>query len=105
MEAEIAKQLAENPSAQTYYEAARYLQEQDLDYERALAYLNRALETGGDTYYYHRVKSLVEAGLGDYDSAIRSAGKSLEIAMELEKDEFVRMNQKNIEKWQLMLKK
>ena len=105
MEAEIAEQLVENPSAQTYYEAARYLQEQGLDYERALGYLNKALEIGGDTYYFHRVKSLVEAALGDYESALKSASKSLEISRELEKDEFVRMNQKNIEKWQLMLKK
>ncbi|RDY57648.1 DUF2911 domain-containing protein [Flagellimonas nanhaiensis] len=105
MNAEIAKQLKENPSAQTYYEAARYLQEQGLDYERALGYLNKALEIGGDTYYFHKVKSLVEAALGDYESAIKSAGKSLEISKDLEKDEFVRMNQKNIEKWRLMLKK
>ena len=104
MEAEIAKQISENPSAQTYYEAARYLQEQGKDWERALDYLNKALELGGDTYYFHRVKSLVEAELGDYRSAIASARKSLKIAAELEKDEFVRMNQKNIEKWQSALK-
>ncbi len=100
MEMEIAKQIKENPTAQTYYEAARYLQEQGKDTKRALTYVNKALELGGDTYYFHRIKSLVEADLGDYESAIRSAKRSLEISTELEKDEFVRMNQKNIEKWQ-----
>ncbi|WP_222983654.1 DUF2911 domain-containing protein [Flagellimonas meishanensis] len=99
MEAEIAKQLTENPTAQTYYEAARYLQEQGKDFERALVYLNKALELGGDTYYFHRVKSLVEAELGDYVAAIASAQKSKKIATEQEKDEFVRMNEANIEKW------
>lgn len=103
MEIEIAKQIAENPKAQTYYEAARYLQEQERDYKRALEYLNKALELGGDTYYFHRVKSLVEAALGDYKSAVQSAEKSLEISKSLEKDEFVRMNQKNIEKWKTLL--
>ena len=103
MELEIAKQIKENPTAQTYYEAARYLQEQNKDFKRALGYLNKALEIGGDTYYFHRVKSLVEAELGDYSAAIKSAKKSLEIASELEKDEFVRMNEKNIKKWQTML--
>ncbi|MDC6367721.1 MULTISPECIES: DUF2911 domain-containing protein [Flavobacteriaceae] len=103
METEIAKQLTENPTAQTYYEAARYLQEQGENYEKALAYLNTALKLGGDTYYFHRVKSLVEAALGDYESAIVSAEKSLQIALDLEKDEFVRMNQKNIEKWKAFL--
>ncbi|MCL6275627.1 DUF2911 domain-containing protein [Muricauda sp. 2012CJ35-5] len=100
MEKEIELQLKENPTAQTYYEAARYLQEQATDYERALGYLNMALELGGDTYYFHRVKSLVEAALGNYEAAIASAKKSLEIAEDLEKDEFVRMNAKNIEKWE-----
>jgi tetratricopeptide (TPR) repeat protein len=103
MELEIAKQLKENPTAQTYYEAARYLQEQGKDFERALNYLNRALELGGDTYYFHRVKSLVEAELGTYKAAISSAEKSLKIASELEKDEFVRMNTTNIKKWQALL--
>lgn len=105
MEAEISKQLKENPTAQTYYEVARYLQEQGKDYEQALDYLNTALELGGDTYYFHRVKSLVQAELGDYKGAILSAEKSLEIAAELEKDEFVRMNEKNIKKWKAILSK
>lgn len=105
MEIEIAKQITENPKAQTYYEAARYLQEQEKDYKRALEYLNKALELGGDTYYFHRVKSLVQAALGDYKSAVQSAEKSLEISKSLEKDEFVRMNEKNIKLWNQLLKK
>ncbi|MEO9818594.1 MAG: DUF2911 domain-containing protein [Flavobacteriaceae bacterium] len=105
MEIEIAKQITENPKAQTYYEAARYLQEQEKDYKRALEYLNKALELGGDTYYFHRVKSLVQAALGDYKSAVQSADKSLEISKSLEKDEFVRMNEKNIKLWNQLLKK
>jgi len=105
MELEIAKQLKENPTAQTYYEAARYLQEQGKDFKRALNYLNTALELGGDTYYFHRIKSLVEAELGDYKAAVSSAKKSLKIASDLEKDEFVRMNTANIKKWETLLKK
>lgn len=105
MELEIEKQLKENPTAQTHYEAARYLQEQGKDFKRALNYLNIALELGGDTYYFHRVKSLVEAKLGDYKAAIASAKKSLKIASELGKDEFVRMNTANIKKWEALLEK
>lgn len=105
MEAEITKQLLENPTAQTYYEAGRYLQEQQIDAPRALNYLDKALELGGDTYYFHRVKSLVEAQLGDYSNAIKSAKKSLALATQLEKDEFVRLNEKNIKKWEAILSK
>jgi hypothetical protein len=101
MRQEIAFKIAENPTAQTYYEAARYLQEQRESYPEALSYLNKAIELGGDTYYFYRVKSLVEAALKDYGSAIISAQKSLELAQKEEKDEFVRMNEQNISVWSL----
>lgn len=99
MKIEIAKNIASNPTAQTYYEAARYLQEQGIEYDQALSYVKKAQKLGGDTYYFHRVKSLIEVALGDYASAMRSAQKSLEISRSLEKDEFVRMNEANIKKW------
>lgn len=95
----IASNIQKNPTAQTYYEAARYLQEQGESYPEALSYLNRAIEIGGDTYYFYRVKSLVEAALKDYSSAIISAQKSLELAQKEDKDEFVRMNEQNISVW------
>ena len=53
----------------------------------------------GDTYYFHRVKSLIEAEIGDFKSAIKSAQKSVQLAEVQDKDEFVRMNQKNIDLW------
>ena len=100
MRNEIAIQIKENPTAQTYYEAGRYLQEQGIDYPIALEYLNKAILLGGDTYYFHRVKSLVQAALKDYRGAIESAKRSLVLAQAEEKDEFVRMNKINIRKWE-----
>ncbi len=99
MLAQIQEKLESNPTAQTYYEVARYYQEEGIKYSEALEYLNKAISLGGDTYYFHRVKSLVEAELGDYQSAIRSAETSLNLAEKEGKDEFVRMNQKNIKRW------
>lgn len=99
MEKQIAKELQPGPSAQTYYEVARYYVEQEIKYTEALEYLNKALALGGDTYYFHRIKSLAQAALKDYKPAIISAQKSLELAKEQGKDEFVRMNQKNIALW------
>jgi hypothetical protein len=103
MDKQITKEL-QGVSAQTYYEVARYYVEQEIRYPEALKYLNKALEMGGDTYYFHRVKSLAESALGDYKAAISSAKKSLEIAEKLGKDEFVLMNQKNIDLWKNELK-
>jgi len=82
MREEIRNQIEENPSAQTYYEAARYLQEQELEYDLALSYLKKAIMLGGDTYYFHRALAAKEG-----------------------KDEFVRMNEKNIDRWTLEHKK
>lgn len=105
MQEEIGSQLKNNPTAQTYYEAARYYQEQNTNYNKALKYLNLAIQKGGDTYYFHRVKSLVEAALGEYDLAIISAQKSIELANLEGKDEFVRMSQENIDLWNDILRK
>ena len=104
MEAQIEEELKGSPTAQTYYEIARYYQEQDKNQLQSLEYLNKAIELGGDTYYFHRVKSLVQAKLGDYKAAIQSAEKSLQIAQDLGKDEFVRMNRKNSIDWNEKLK-
>jgi tetratricopeptide (TPR) repeat protein len=104
MEAQIEEELKGSPTAQTYYEIARYYQEQDKNQLQSLEYLNKAIELGGDTYYFHRVKSLVQAKLEDYKGAIQSAEKSLQIAQDLGKDEFVRMNRKNSIDWNEKLK-
>lgn len=99
MRKRIAEAVKEDPSAQTLYEAARYFQEQDIEPQTSKAYLLKAIELEGDTYYLYRVLSLIEAELGNYDGAIRAAERSLKIAQQLGKDEFVRMNQKNIALW------
>ncbi len=104
MQQQIQDILSKNPTAQSYYEAARYLQEQEKDYSTALKYLNMAIELGGDTYYFYRVKSLVEAALENYESAINSAQISSELAAKESKDEFVRMNQGSITLWKELVK-
>jgi len=85
-----------------FFEVAR--QEQGMEYTLALDYLNKAIALGGDTYYFYRVKSLVEAALLDYRSAIKSAQKSMDLAGIEGKDEFVRMNQENIKNWNTVIK-
>jgi tetratricopeptide (TPR) repeat protein len=104
MTKQINEALQLQPTAQTYYEAARYLQEAERDLPLALSYVERALELGGDTYYFYRVKSLIQAALGSYPEAIAAAQRSKSLAAAEGKDEFVRMNQKNMEQWSEKLK-
>lgn len=103
MEAQIENQLAGTPTAQTYYEIARYYQEQGKKQEIALAYVDKAIEMQGNTYYFQRVKSLILADIGKYANAIIAAQLSLELAEKEGKDEFVRMNETNIQRWKELL--
>ncbi|MBT8235753.1 MAG: DUF2911 domain-containing protein, partial [Bacteroidia bacterium] len=96
MEAEIQSKLGDDPNAQTLYEAARYYQEKGVKHKEALSLVDKAITMGGDTYYFHRVRSLLLATLGNYEEAIRSAQRSRDLANAEGKDEFVRMNEKNI---------
>ena len=99
MDVQIQEQLNGNATAQTYYEIARYYQEQGTRQELALEYVNTALEMNGSTYYYHKVKSLVLADLGRYTEAMNEATTSKELAEKEGKDEFVRLNEENLRKW------
>lgn len=102
MEKQIQEKLDNDPTPQTYYEIARYYQEQGIKTSEALEYVNKALELGGETYYFYRIKSLLQAELGRYTTAVLSATKSRDISASLGKDEFVRMNQRNIKVWKKM---
>ncbi len=104
MQLEIEKELMKNPTALSYYEAARYYQEQQIQNKLALKYVNKAIELGGDTYYFYRVKSLIQATDNNYKGAIESAEKSMDLAAEENKDEFVAMNKRNIATWKSLIK-
>jgi hypothetical protein len=99
MDKQIQEKLENTPTAQTYYEIARYYQEQGIKTFEALEYVNKALELGGETYYFYRIKSLLQAELQLYSAAVLSATKSMKIAKILGKDEFVRLNKRNINQW------
>ena len=102
MKSQINEKLNNSPSAQTYYEIARYYQEQGIQDAESLSLINKAIELGGDTYYYHRVRSLILADLKEYDRAIKAAKFSRILADKEGKDEFVRMNDNNIRTWKTL---
>ena len=99
MREKIQLELDNAPTAQTYYEIARYFQEQGLQRHESLEYVDKAIEMGGDTYYFYRVKSLIQADLKDYAKAIEAAKISMKLAEKEGKDEFVRLNKNNIDTW------
>jgi tetratricopeptide (TPR) repeat protein len=102
---DIEAQIAANPNAATYYESARYLQEQSKEQEVALQYLDRAEILGGPNYFIYRIRALLLAQLKRYADAIQAAEASKLLAKDGGNDEFVRLNEKSIRDWKLIIKK
>lgn len=105
MQLQIDEKLVNSPTAQTYYEIARYYQEQGIYQDKALGYVEKSIEKAGDTYYFYRVKSLILADLLRYNEAITAAEISLKLAEIEGKDEFVRLNLNSISNWKTLRKK
>jgi len=105
MQAQIEEKLLNSPTAQTYYEIARYYQEQGILQVESLGYIDMALNLGGDTYYFYRVRSLLLADLEKYSEAIKAAEISSKLASKENKDEFIRLNANNIKEWKMIILK
>jgi len=88
-----------NPSAGSYFSAARYYYETERDSKQALAWINKSLEMGGDKYWILRTKSLIQARLEDYKGAIETAEKSKNLAKADDDGAYVKMNEASIDEW------
>ncbi|MDX1479568.1 MAG: DUF2911 domain-containing protein [Saprospiraceae bacterium] len=92
----------EGPSANDYRAAARYYYEEGKDMKKALTWINKCIEKGGERFWILRDKALIEAALKDYSAAIKSAERSITLAKEAGNEDYVRMNSKSIEEWKSM---
>src|SRR5690606_82658 len=71
--ASIEKVLS-GPSASDYFASAQYFYQSNGDMNKALTYVNKALELSKDKpFYFYRQKSLIQAKLGDKKGAIETA--------------------------------
>ncbi|WP_353088325.1 DUF2911 domain-containing protein [Flavobacterium sp.] len=100
--ASIAKVLA-GPTAGDYFSAAQYYFQANIDHNKALEYINKAIgmvKPGEDAPFWHlRLKSLIQAKLGDKKGAIETAKLSLAGAQKEKNDDYVKMNNESIKEW------
>jgi hypothetical protein len=97
--ASIEKALA-GPTAGDYFSSAQYLFQSNGDAAKALAYVNKALDMKQEKpFYYYRLKSLIQAKLGDKKGAIETAKLSLAAAEIAKNQDYVKMNKESIEEW------
>lgn len=100
--ASIAKVLA-GPTAGDYFSAAQYYYQANIDNNKALEFINKAIgmvKPGDDAPFWHlRLKSLIQAKLGDKKGAIETAKLSLAGAQKEKNDDYVKMNNDSIKEW------
>jgi hypothetical protein len=97
--ASIDKVLA-GPSAGDYFSAAQFYLQSNGDLTKALTYVNKALELKKESpYWYTKLKSLIQAKLGDKKGAIETAKMSLAAAKIAKNNDYIKMNEDNILEW------
>lgn len=99
--------ILSNPraDANAYYASANYYLQSNGDMKKALNWINRAidLKQGESPYWYYRVKSQIQAKLGDIKGAIDSAEKSLDGAQKEGNKDYIRLNTESIKEWKKIL--
>ena len=85
-------------TASTYYQSAQYYYENDKDLTQALVWVNKAIESG-EKFWIVKLKSMILAKQGNYAEDIKAAERSKALALEAKNNDYVRMNDKNIEEW------
>ncbi|MBL0308792.1 MAG: DUF2911 domain-containing protein [Bacteroidetes bacterium] len=78
-----------------YFQAANYYYENDKDLNKALEWVNKAIEQNPQFYIMH-TKAKIQMKLKDYKGAIATAEKSLAMAKEAKSNDYVALNEKLI---------
>jgi hypothetical protein len=89
------------PSSWDYYNAAEHNRRAKKNLKQALKWIDTAIEKGieEDYVWFYRNKSLIEASLLDYKSAINSATISLKYARLSDNKDYIKLNTQSIAEW------
>ncbi len=101
-DAKVMKQIDETmagPSAGSYYRSASYYFTNKKDNKKALEWVNKSLEKGGDKYWILTLKAQIQAANNDFNGAIETAKKAIELAKTDEDDAYVKSNTDRIAEW------
>ena len=105
-DARVMKQIDDvmaGPTAGSYNSAASYYFNNGKDLNKALEYVNKALEKGGDKYWILSLKAQIQAGLNDFKGAIATADKAKALALADEDDAYVKSNSDRMIEWGLKI--
>jgi hypothetical protein len=96
------KKFTTNPEgrlAGDYYLAAKYYLDTDRDLNMAMEWVDKALTYTPGAYWMTHTKAEIYAKMGKYNEAIETARQSIEQAKSKNDNDYVRINEAEIEKW------
>lgn len=85
-----------------FFAAADYYYNHDKDLNKALAWVNAATEKRLDAFWMIRLKSQIQAKMGNYKEAIEKAKLGIEAAKKADNEQYVKFNQDAIANWEKM---
>ncbi len=94
-DAAISKQIEDAMSKDTrpYFQAANYYFENGKDLNKALAWVNKAVEANPKAFWQVLLKAKIQRALKDYNGAIATAEQGLALAKEASSDPYIKMNE------------
>lgn len=94
------EKLMNGPTAGEYFSAALYYFESGENLNKALEWVNVSIaKSETEQYWVFRLKSQIQAELGDYKSAVSTAKHSLELAKKAGNQDYVKLNENAIKDW------
>ncbi len=92
------------PEAGDYYASARYYLEEGKDINKAVTWIDKAIEMTNDEprFWYLRQQSLIHAKAGKTKTAIKAAKASLAAAEKAGNQDYVKMNKDALKEWGAM---
>lgn len=98
IDSKISKAIdqAMNVDNRPYYQAASYYFDNNKDLNKALAWINKAIENNAKAFWMVHLKAKIQAKLGDKEGAKASANQSIALAKEAKNADYVALNEKLI---------
>ena len=100
VESDINKVLNDNPKSSDYYAAAVFYRQENINLDKALEWMNKAIEMNeSPRFWQYRQQSLIMAANDKFAEAVDAAKKSLNLAIEADNQDYIKMNRESIAEW------
>ena len=100
VESDINKVLSDNPKSSDYYAAAVFYRQENINLDKALEWMNKAIEMNeSPRFWQYRQQSLIMAANDKFVEAVDAAKKSLNLAIEADNQDYIKMNRESIAEW------